>query len=181
MSRIGKVPVAIPDGVKVAVNDQAVSVTGPKGALSIEVRPEIGVSLEGSQVVVTKKGSTRAARELYGLTRTLIDNMVVGVSKGFEKKLEIVGVGYKAVVQGSVVNLSLGFSHPVLYQLPEGIKAVAVSQTQLTISGIDKQLVGQVAAEIRAFRKPEPYKGKGVKYADEVIVRKAGKAGKGAA
>jgi len=181
MSRIGKVPVAIPDGVKVAVKDQAVSVTGPKGALSIEVRPEIGVSLDGSTVVVQKKGSTRAARELYGLTRTLINNMVVGVSTGFEKKLEIVGVGYKAVVHGSVVNLSLGFSHPVLYQLPDGIKATAVSQTQLTISGIDKQLVGQVAAEIRAFRKPEPYKGKGVKYADEVIVRKAGKAGKGAA
>lgn len=181
MSRIGKVPVKIPDGVKVAVDKAIVSVTGPKGSLQIKVRPEIGVALDDSTVVVTKKGSSRAARELYGLTRTLISNMVDGVSKGFEKKLEIVGVGYKAVLQGSVVNLSLGFSHPILYQLPEGITATLPSQTQVTISGIDKQLVGQVAAEIRAFRKPEPYKGKGVKYADEIVKRKAGKAGKGAA
>jgi len=181
MSRIGKVPVVIPDGVKVVLEKQSVSVTGPKGALSLEVRPEIGVSLEGSTVVVTKKGSTRAARELYGLSRTLISNMIEGVSAGFEKKLEIVGVGYRAAVQGDVVNLSLGYSHPILYKLPEGIKANVENQTQVTISGIDKQLVGQVAAEIRAFRKPEPYKGKGVKYADEIIKRKAGKAGKGAA
>ncbi len=181
MSRIGKVPVVIPDGVKVALEEQTVSVTGPKGALSLELRPEIGVSLEGATVVVKKKGSSRAARELYGLSRTLISNMVEGVSKGFEKKLEIVGVGYRAAVQGNVVNLSLGYSHPILYQLPEGIQVQAESQTQLTIKGIDKQLVGQVAAEIRAFRKPEPYKGKGVKYADEVVRRKAGKAGKGAA
>lgn len=181
MSRIGKVPVAIPDGVKVAIDKQSVSVTGPKGALSLEVRPEIGLALEGSTVVVTKKGSTRSARELYGLSRTLISNMIEGVSAGFEKKLEIVGVGYRAAVQGDVVNLSLGFSHPILYKLPEGIKAQIESQTRITISGIDKQLVGQVAAEIRAFRKPEPYKGKGVKYADEIVKRKAGKAGKGAA
>jgi len=181
MSRIGKVPVVIPDGVKVVLEKQSVSVTGPKGALSIEVRPEIGVALEGSTVVVTKKGSTRAARELYGLSRTLISNMIEGVSAGFEKKLEIVGVGYRAAVQGDVVNLSLGYSHPILYKLPEGIKANIENQTLITISGIDKQLVGQVTAEIRAFRKPEPYKGKGVKYVDEIIKRKAGKAGKGAA
>jgi len=181
MSRIGKVPVAIPDGVKVAIDKQTVCVTGPKGSLNLVVKPEISISLEGSTVVVKKKGTTRAARELYGLSRTLISNMIEGVSAGFEKKLEIVGVGYKAVVQGSIVNLSLGFSHPILYQLPDGISAKAESQTQLTISGIDKQLVGQVTAEIRAFRKPEPYKGKGVKYADEVVKRKAGKAGKGAA
>ncbi len=181
MSRIGKVPVKIPEGVKVALDKAKVTVTGPMGTLSIVVRPEIGVVVEDTSVVVTKKGSSRSARELYGLTRTLISNMIDGVSKGFEKKLEIVGVGYKAVLQGSVVNLSLGFSHPILYQLPDGIKATLPSQTQVTISGIDKQLVGQVAAEIRAFRKPEPYKGKGVKYADEIVKRKAGKAGKGAA
>ncbi len=181
MSRIGKVPVRIPEGVKVDIDKATVSVTGPKGSLKIDVKPEIGVVLDGSDVVVTKKGSSRAARELYGLTRTLISNMVDGVSKGFEKKLEIVGVGYRAALEGSVVNLSLGFSHPILYQLPDGISAKIESQTQVTISGIDKQLVGQVAAEIRAFRKPEPYKGKGVKYADEIVKRKAGKAGKGAA
>jgi large subunit ribosomal protein L6 len=181
MSRIGKVPVNIPDGVKVAIDGQTVSVTGPKGSLSIELKPEIEAVVDGSTVVVRKKGDSRAARELYGLSRTLIANMVDGVSKGFEKKLEIVGVGYRAAVQGRVLNLSLGFSHPVLYDLPEGISVNVENQTQVTISGIDKQLVGQVAAEIRAFRKPEPYKGKGVKYADEVIKRKAGKAGKGAA
>ncbi len=181
MSRIGKVPVNIPDGVKVAIDGQTVSVTGPKGSLSIELKPEIEAVVDGSTVVVKKKGESRAARELYGLSRTLIANMVDGVSKGFEKKLEIIGVGYRAAVQGKVLNLSLGFSHPVLYDLPEGISVNVENQTQVTISGIDKQLVGQVAAEIRAFRKPEPYKGKGVKYADEVIKRKAGKAGKGAA
>jgi len=181
MSRIGKVPVKIPEGVKVSVEKATVSVSGPKGSLQLNVKPEIGVVVEGAAVVFTKWGSSRAARELYGLTRTLVSNMVDGVSKGFEKKLEIVGVGYRAALQGSVVNLSLGFSHPILYQLPEGISAKIESQTQVTISGIDKQLVGQVAAEIRAFRKPEPYKGKGVKYADEIVKRKAGKAGKGAA
>jgi large subunit ribosomal protein L6 len=180
MSRIGKVPVNIPDGVKVAIDGQSVSVTGPKGSLGIELKPEIEAVVDGSAVVVRKKGESRAARELYGLSRTLIANMVEGVSKGFEKKLEIVGVGYRAAVQGKVLNLSLGFSHPVLYDLPEGISVNVENQTQVTVSGIDKQLVGQVAAEIRAFRKPEPYKGKGVKYADEVIKRKAGKAGKGA-
>lgn len=181
MSRIGKVPIKIPDGVKVAVDKANVSVTGPKGALQIDVRPEIGVVIDGDTVVVSKKGSSRAARELYGLTRTLISNMVQGVSSGFEKKLEIVGVGYRAALEGNSVNLSLGYSHPILYKLPEGISANIENQTQVTISGIDKQLVGQVAAEIRAFRKPEPYKGKGVKYADEIVKRKAGKAGKGAA
>jgi len=181
MSRIGKVPVSIPDGVKVALDGQTVSVTGPKGSLSLELRPEIEATVDGSTVVVRKKGESRAARELYGLSRTLIANMVEGVSKGFEKKLEIVGVGYRAAVQGKVLNLSLGYSHPILYNLPEGISVNIENQTQVTVSGIDKQLVGQVAAEIRAFRKPEPYKGKGVKYADEVIKRKAGKAGKGAA
>ncbi len=180
MSRIGKVPVNIPDGVKVMLDGRKVSVTGPKGSLQLEVKPEIDLAIDGSTVVVKKNSESRAARELYGLSRTLISNMVEGVSKGFSKKLEIVGVGYRAAVQGSVVNLSLGYSHPINYKLPEGISAAVENQTQVTISGIDKQLVGQVAAEIRAFRKPEPYKGKGVKYADEIIKRKAGKAGKGA-
>jgi len=180
MSRIGKVPVDIPEGVKVAIEGSTVSVIGPKGSLQLDLRPEIDVSIEGDRVVVRKKGESRAARELYGLSRTLISNMVEGVSKGFEKKLEIVGVGYRAAVEGSTLNLALGYSHPIHYNLPGGISAKVENQTQVTISGIDKQLVGQVAAEIRAFRKPEPYKGKGVKYADEVIKRKAGKAGKGA-
>ncbi len=180
MSRIGKVPITIPEGVKVTIDGQTVSVTGPKGSLSLDLKPEIEARVEDSAVVVRKKGESRTARELYGLSRTLIANMVDGVSKGFSKKLDIVGVGYRAAVQGKVLNLSLGYSHPILYNLPEGISVNVENQTQVTVSGIDKQLVGQVAAEIRAFRKPEPYKGKGVKYADEIIRRKAGKAGKGA-
>lgn len=180
MSRIGKVPIAIPEGVEVSIEGRTVSVKGPRGELSLELRPEIGAAIEDGAIVVRKNAQTRAARELHGLSRTLVANMVTGVSRGFEKRLEIVGVGYRAAVEGRTLNLSLGYSHPVIYDLPNGVEASVENQTRITLSGIDKQLVGQAAAEIRSFRRPEPYKGKGVRYADEVIRRKAGKAGKGA-
>ena len=180
MSRIGKQPINVPSGVKVSVADGKVQVNGPKGALQLSLRPEITVDVKGQVVEVKRADDGRSARSLHGLTRTLIANMVKGVSEGFQKKLEIVGVGYKADVQGSNINLSLGFSHPIKYALPKGVTASVDKQTLVTLTGPDKQVVGQVAADIRAFRKPEPYKGKGIKYSDEVIRRKAGKAGKAA-
>lgn len=176
MSRIGKQPVPVPDGVKVEIKDKTVTVTGPKGSLSRPFVPQVEAETDGRTVTVTKTDSSREAGAFQGLFRTLINNMVLGVSQGYSKKLELVGVGYRAEVQGKILNLSLGFSHPVNFQLPEGITAEADRQ-KVTISGIDKELVGQTAATIRALRPPEPYKGKGVKYADEVIRRKAGKAG----
>lgn len=178
MSRIGKHPISVPSGVKVSVSDGKVQVTGPKGSLQIPLKPEITVGVAGSVVEVKRSDDGRSAKALHGLTRTLIANMVKGVSEGFQKKLEIIGVGYKADVQGSNVNLALGYSHPVKYTLPKGVTAAVEKQTLITLTGPDKQVVGQVAADIRAFRKPEPYKGKGIKYSDEVIRRKAGKAGK---
>lgn len=180
MSRIGKQPINVPSGVKVSVASGKVQVNGPKGALQLPLRPEITVDVKGQVVEVKRADDGRSARSLHGLTRTLIANMVKGVSEGFQKKLEIVGVGYKADVQGSNINLSLGFSHQIKYTLPKGVTASVDKQTLVTLSGPDKQVVGQVAADIRAFRKPEPYKGKGIKYSDEVIRRKAGKAGKAA-
>jgi len=181
MSRIGKQPIEMPAGVKAALDGVTVRVTGPKGGLSFDLSPEITVEIKGQTIEVKRADDERAAMALHGLSRTIINNMVTGVSAGFEKKLEIVGVGYRADVQGSTVNLLLGYSHPIKYELPEGISAKVERQTLITIGGIDKQLVGQVAAEIRSFRMPEPYKGKGIKYAGEVIQRKAGKAAKGAA
>lgn len=178
MSRIGKQPIALPAGVKVALAGSLVKVTGPQGALEMPLRSEVKVEVRDSEVVVTRIDDTRGPKALHGLTRTLIANMVKGVTEGFSKKLDIVGVGYKADVQGSVLNLALGYSHPIKYELPKGISATVEKQTSITVKGADKQLVGQVAADIRAFRKPEPYKGKGIKYSDEVIRRKAGKAGK---
>lgn len=178
MSRIGKEPIAVPQGVNVNVSGSTVKVKGPKGELSLDWRDEVKVAVEGAEVKVTRQGETREARSLHGLTRTLISNMVTGVSEGFEKKLEIVGVGYKAEVKGRSVTLNLGFSNPIDYNLPKGIDVKVDKQTSVTVSGADKQLVGQVAAELRGFRPPEPYKGKGVKYAGEHIRRKAGKAGK---
>ena len=178
MSRIGKEPVAIPQGVNVNISGNTVSAKGPKGQLSMVVRDEVNVAVQGSEVKVTRRGETREARSLHGLTRTLISNMVTGVSEGFEKKLEIVGVGYKADAKGRSVTLNLGFSNPIDYKLPKGIDVKVDKQTSMTVSGADKQLVGQVAAELRGFRPPEPYKGKGVKYVGEHIRRKAGKAGK---
>jgi len=178
MSRIGKNPISVPSGVKVSVSAGQVQVTGPKGTLQMPLKPGVTVDVNGQVVEVKRADDGRTARSLHGLTRTLIANMVKGVSEGFHKKLEIVGVGYKADVQGSNVNLTLGYSHPIKYELPKGITAAVEKQTLITVTGTDKQVVGQVAADIRAFRKPEPYKGKGIKYSDEVIRRKAGKAGK---
>jgi large subunit ribosomal protein L6 len=178
MSRIGKQPITVPSGVKVNLDNGTIKVTGPQGSLEMPVRPEVDLNVDEKSIEVTRKDDSSSSRALHGLTRALIANMVRGVSEGFTKKLEIVGVGYKADVKGNVVNLSLGFSHPVNYTLPEGISASVEKQTQLEIKGADKQVVGQVAADIRGFRPPEPYKGKGIKYADETIRRKAGKAGK---
>lgn len=178
MSRIGKRPIVVPNGVKVAASGSVVKVSGPLGNLELPVKPQVTIEIKDSTVLVNADDSDRVAKSLHGLTRTLIANMVKGVSEGFQKRLDIVGVGYKADVQGSTVNLALGFSHPVKYALPKGITATVEKQTQVTIKGADKQVVGQVAAEIRSLREPEPYKGKGIKYSDEVIRRKAGKAGK---
>jgi large subunit ribosomal protein L6 len=181
MSRVGIQPINISEGVKVVLDGNDISVTGPKGSLKITLREEVFVEIDGSVIKVLRKNEERESVAYHGLTRSLIANMVAGVALGFEKKLEIVGVGYRADVQGSDLNLLLGFSHPVKYSLPEGITASVDKQTLISIKGADKQLVGQVAADIRAFRKPEPYKGKGIRYSDEQVRRKAGKAGKAGA
>lgn len=178
MSRIGKIPVQVPSGVKIALDGSKLKVNGTLGALELDVNHEITLEVKGSEIEVTRANDGRTARSLHGLTRSLVHNMVKGVSEGFEKKLDIIGVGYKADVQGSVVNLALGYSHPIKYDLPKGVTATVEKQTLVTIKGPDKQVVGQVAADIRSMRPPEPYKGKGIKYSDEVIRRKAGKAGK---
>lgn len=177
MSRIGKLPISIPNGVTVTKEGQLVKATGSKGELTFEVNENIEVVIEDTQVVVTKKSEDLITAGLYGLSRTLIANMIQGVSEGFKKQLEINGIGYRAAVSGKKLTLSLGYSHPIDYIAPEGI-SISVEKNVVTVSGIDKQMVGQVAAEIRSYRKPEPYKGKGVKYVDEVIRRKAGKTGK---
>ena len=177
MSRIGKLPIAIPKGVTVSVNGHAVTVKGPKGELHRQMHPEIGVAVEGEQCLVSRPSDDPRHKSLHGLSRTLVANMVEGVTKGFAKQLEITGVGYKAEVRPYGLQLALGFSHPIEYRAPTGIKLTAPQPTQVVIEGPDKAMVGQVAAEIRALRKPEPYKGKGVKYAGEIIRRKAGKAG----
>lgn len=178
MSRVGKQPIDIPSNVKVAIVGGTIKVSGPQGNLEMPLRPEVDVNVGDANIEITRKDDSRASLAMHGLTRALVANMVKGVSEGFTKKLEIVGVGYKADVQGNTVNLSLGFSHPVKYELPEGITASVDRQTQIEIKGADRQVVGQVAADIRGFRPPEPYKGKGIKYAGEIIRRKAGKAGK---
>jgi len=168
-------PVSIPSGVEVKVVEQSVSVKGSKGTLDHVVHPSVEVATQDSQVSLTPRKGVNGAIAQSGTARALINNMVTGVSSGFEKKLELVGVGYRAQVQGKTLNLTLGFSHPVSYEMPEGITLETPSQTEILVKGIDKQRVGQVAAEIRAYRPPEPYKGKGVKYADEHIVRKEAK------
>lgn len=178
MSRIGKVPVDIPAGVEVKVDDEKIIVKGPKGELQQKLHNKISVTVNGNQVIVNKKDDSKLAKSLYGLYRTLIYNMVEGVLKGYEKRLEIVGVGYRAALKGKDLDLSLGFSHPVVVSPPEGIEFAVEGQQKIVVRGIDKQLVGQVAADIRKIRKPEPYKGKGVRYEGERIVRKAGKTGK---
>lgn len=179
MSRIGKNPIAVPGGVDVSIGDRLVTVKGPKGTLSRPLVGEITVRREGEELLVERANDERENRSLHGLTRTLVANMVEGVTTGFTKELEIVGVGYRAEAQGpSTIKLALGFSHPVVYDAPDGITFEVPVPTKIVIKGIDKETVGQVAANIRSIRKPEPYKGKGVKYAGERILRKAGKTGK---
>lgn len=177
MSRIGKLPVKIPSGVNVEVVDNSVVVNGSKGKLSQVLLAGVKVKVENDEVVVTRDNDEAISRGNHGLIRTIIENMVVGVSAGFEKKLEINGVGFRVALAGSDLKMQLGFSHEVVYKIPEGIKA-DVQQNTITISGFDKQKVGQAAAEIRSFKKPEPYKGKGISYVGERIIRKSGKSGK---
>lgn len=176
MSRIGKLPIQIPAGVTITVDADQISVTGPKGALTQFTLPHVDVNIDGSVLTVTRKSDEKIARAQHGLMRALINNLVVGVTKGFEKKLEINGVGFRVSGGGQAINLSLGFSHPIDYRAMDGV-SLTIEKNLITVSGIDKQKVGQVAAEIRSLKKPEPYKGKGIKYVDEVIVRKAGKTG----
>ena len=175
MSRIGKKPVPVPSGVTANVEGQTVKVKGPKGALSLVLHDDVSVKLEDGKVQVDPRSETKRARSLWGTSRTLVANLVTGVTTGFERKLEITGVGYRASVQGKNLQIALGYSHDVIFPIPEGIAIATPKPTEITISGIDKQKVGQVAAEIRGFRPPEPYKGKGVKYAGEYIFRKEGK------
>ena len=178
MSRIGKQPIEIPAGVKVSIDNLSVSVTGPKGTLSRTLLDKVALEMDDKFLTVSRTDDSISARAAHGLSRTLVSNMVIGVTKGFERALEINGVGYRAEVKGDVLNLSLGYSHPINFQLPSGITVYVDKITKLLVKGIDKELVGQTAAKIREFRSPEPYKGKGVKYADETILRKAGKTGK---
>jgi large subunit ribosomal protein L6 len=175
MSRIGKQPVEVPKGVETRLDGQTLHVKGPRGALTLDVHPEMSVSIENGTVTVTRPSDQQRHRALHGLTRSLIANMVEGVSQGFSRKLEIVGVGYRAEKKGKGITLHLGFSHTIDYPAPDGIEIDVPSPTRVEVSGPDKQLVGQVAAEIRGFRPPEPYKGKGVRYEGEQIRRKAGK------
>lgn len=177
MSRIGKLPIAVPSGVTITVDPDKITVAGGKGTLEQFTMPDITVIQEGTEVLVKRANDEPKIRAKHGLMRSLVNNMVVGVSQGFSKKLEITGVGYRVALQGSDLKFNLGFSHDVIYKLPAGITA-AVEQNTITVSGISKQQVGQVAAEIRALKKPEPYKGKGIKYVGERIIRKSGKSGK---
>jgi large subunit ribosomal protein L6 len=175
MSRIGKQPISVPPKVKVEIKGQTVFVEGPKGKLDFLLPKRTTAKVDGANIVVARDGEDAEAKALHGLSRALVNNMVKGVSEGFVKKLEIQGVGFKAAVQGKIVNLSLGYSHPVNYAIPDQIKVTVEENTKLTIEGPDKQVVGQVAAEIRSFYPPEPYKGKGVRYSDEHVRRKEGK------
>lgn len=177
MSRIGKLPIAIPDGVQVSVDDRTVKVKGPKGELSHRVPAQISAVLEDGHLVVARQNESRQSRALHGLNRSLIANMVEGVVSGFDKTLDIVGVGYRAELKGRNLTLSLGYSHPVIFQAPPDVDLEVTGGTRITVRGIDKQLVGQVAAVIRSFKKPEPYKGKGIRYDGEQVRRKAGKTG----
>ena len=178
MSRIGKQPIVLPAGVEAKVNGADVSVKGPKGELSLVLPGPITADLEGSEILVVRPNDDRTSRELHGLSRTLVANMVEGVTNGYSKTLEIVGTGYRATQKGKGVEFTLGFSHPIVFEPPAGIEIAVPTQTKIVVSGIDKQQVGEVAAKIRKLRKPEPYKGKGIRYAGEVVRRKVGKAGK---
>lgn len=175
MSRIGKKPVTIPEGVTLDINGQDVKAKGSKGELSMRVHDEVSVKMEEGQVVFAPRSSSLHAKKLYPTMRTLVNNIVVGVTEGYEKKLEIQGVGFRANMQGNTLVMQLGFSHDVRYDIPQDVTVAVEEQTKITVSGIDKQLVGQVAAKIRGFKPPEPYKGKGVRYAGEYVMRKEGK------
>ena len=178
MSRIGRLPITVPSGVDVTIDGRNVTVTGPKGSLSRALHPDMTVSREEGTIVVTRPTEQKTHKQLHGLTRTLVNNMVVGVTDGYRKGLEITGVGYRAALNGKKLTLNLGYSHPIEIDPPEGITFEVENPTRLAVIGIDKELVGQVAAKVRQTRKPEPYKGKGVRYSGEYIRRKAGKAGK---
>ena len=171
MSRVGKNPISLPKGVEVALGEE-ISVKGPLGVLKLKANPAVVVKVEGEQLVCSPVEGVEGAGALWGTMRANLNNMVTGVTKGFERKLTLVGVGYRAQAQGDTLNLTLGFSHPVAHKMPAGVKVETPSQTEILIKGVDKQAVGQVAADVRAYRKPEPYKGKGVRYADEVVVLK---------
>ena len=175
MSRIGKVPVAIPDGVNVTLDGRSVTAKGPKGEMSMTLVDEVLAKLDDDGLTVAPRDKSKRSRSMWGMSRTMVRNLVEGVSNGFTVKLEINGVGYRAAVKGKTLNLQLGYSHDIDYPIPDGVEIKCPTQTEIEISGTDKQKIGQVAAEIRAWRKPEPYKGKGVKYADEYIFRKEGK------
>lgn len=175
MSRIGKRPVDLPSGVEASVSGQTVSVKGPKGQREFTATDDVTITVEGNVISVEPRGKSKRARQQWGMSRTRIGNLVIGVTEGFKKELEINGVGYRAAMEGRNLKLNLGLSHDVVYEVPEGVSVAAPKQTEIVIEGIDEQQVGQVAAEIRAWRKPEPYKGKGIKYKDEYIFRKEGK------
>jgi large subunit ribosomal protein L6 len=175
MSRIGKKPIPIPQGVKVQVSDGTVRAEGPKGKLSQPIPAPLSAKVEGTELLIARPDDDRRVRALHGLTRALMANMVSGVKDGFERKLEIIGIGYRAQMQGKAIQLALGFSHPVVFPLPEGVTAEIDKQTAITLRGADKALLGQTAAKLRALRKPDPYKGKGIRYADEYVRRKVGK------
>jgi large subunit ribosomal protein L6 len=175
MSRIGKRPVEMPGGVSASVSGQTIEVKGPKGSRSFRATDDVDLTVEGQEISVKPRGMSKRSRQQWGMTRTQVQNLVIGVSEGFKKDLEIQGVGYRAQVQGKTLKLALGYSHDVEYSIPDGIEVVAAKPTELSVSGIDQQQVGQVAAEIRSWRKPEPYKGKGIRYKDEYVFRKEGK------
>lgn len=178
MSRIGKLPITVPGGVDVKIDGQQVTVKGPKGELSLVIADPIRVALEDGQILVSRPDDERSSRALHGLSRTLLNNNIIGVTQGYSKQLEVVGTGYRVQQKGTGLELALGFSHPVLFEAPEGVTLTVEGSTKITVSGISKQAVGEVAANIRKLKKPEPYKGKGIRYAGENVRRKAGKAGK---
>jgi len=181
MSRIGKQPIPVPAGVKVELKGTYVKVSGGKGTLERDIRPEIEISQQGDELVCTPRGTSKRVMAFWGMTRSLVNNMVIGVDKGFEKKLMVEGVGYRAKASGSTLTLNVGYSNPVEFKLPDGIEVSVDKDNMITLTGVDKELVGLTAARIRQIRKPEPYKGKGIRYADEHIVRKVGKSGAAAA
>jgi len=177
MSRIGKQPIPVPAGVKVEIQGTHIKVTGSSGTLERDIRPEIDISLEGNELICVPKGTSKRVMAFWGMTRSLVNNMVIGIDKGFEKKLLVEGVGYRAKASGSTLTLNVGFSNPVEFSLPKGIAITVDKDNSITLTGMDKELVGMTAAQIRQIRKPEPYKGKGIRYVDEYIVRKVGKSG----